>query len=547
MFRKTKRTETTLFESPSNLMRGRALKKYEDPKAWHNQFYELVTSNIDEDVFKPLFKDTGLGRSNASISQLVAIMILKEGNRRSDEQMFEAVDYDLLVRKSLGLVNLSDQAPSLDTYYMLRRRIVKYEEDKGVNLLEHCFKDVTKAQAVRFHVKGESIRMDSKLIGSNIARYSRYRIILTTLQKWAADGLDGLNPSLRKKVQPYLEEDAEKTEYRSTSDEIQKRITDVGTIIYKILVRIKAGKELLLSRVFYEQYEVSHGVVTLRDKKQIAANSVQNPNDPDADYRKKGDQQVKGYSVNATETNDEDASPSLITDVRVKPATAADKDFFQDGVAGSQEVTGNLPEHINADGAYQCTDNRDFAKDNLIDFVTAGLQGKPSRYNLELDGDELKVVDMSTGKEIQATRAGDKWRIESGGKSKYRYFTREQVEKAQLRKKLGSVPIQELNRRNNVEAAMFQISFHTRNNKTRYRGLSKHVMWACSRCMWINFMRLVIFQANAGNMTILGLFCRMRKRIVTHLMPYVGNRIATFIRKISHRPVSIRPKFAFAI
>ena len=59
-----------------------------------------------------------MGRGNASISQLVAIMIMKEGNRRSDEQMFEAVDFDLLVRKALGLINISDQAPSLDTYYL---------------------------------------------------------------------------------------------------------------------------------------------------------------------------------------------------------------------------------------------------------------------------------------------------------------------------------------------------------------------------------------------------------------------------------------------
>jgi hypothetical protein len=185
MFKKTKQPESTLFESPSNLMRGRALKKYGDPKAWHNQFYELVTCNINEDAFKPLFKEGNMGRGNASISQLVAIMIMKEGNRRSDEQMFEAVDFDLLVRKALGLINISDQAPSLDTYYLLRRRISEYEDETGINLIEHCFKDVTRAQAVKFNIKGNSVRMDSKLIGSNIARYSRYRIVLTTLQKWA--------------------------------------------------------------------------------------------------------------------------------------------------------------------------------------------------------------------------------------------------------------------------------------------------------------------------------------------------------------------------
>jgi len=117
MFRKTKRTGATLFESPSNLMHGRTLRKYDGPMAWHNQFFESVTCNIDEDAFKPLFKDNGLGRGNASISRLVSIMIMKEGNRRSDEQMFETVDFDLLARKALGLENLPDQAPSIDTYY----------------------------------------------------------------------------------------------------------------------------------------------------------------------------------------------------------------------------------------------------------------------------------------------------------------------------------------------------------------------------------------------------------------------------------------------
>ena len=517
MFKKTKSPELTLFESPSNLMRGRALKKYDDPEAWHNQFYELVTSNIDEDKFKPLFKSGNMGRGNASISQLVAIMIMKEGNRRSDEQMFEAVDFDLLVRKALGLVNLSDQAPSLDTYYLLRRRMVAYEEETGINLMGCCFKDVTKAQAMKFHVEGKSVRMDSKLIGSNIARYPRYRIILTTLQKWAKVGLDSLNPSLRKKVEPYCKEDAQKTEYRSTSEEIQQRIKALGAVIYKVLKRIKASDGLLLKRVFDEQYEVSHGKVSLRDKKLVSADSVQNPNDPDAAYRTKGDQKVKGYSVNATETNDEEGGLSLITDVEVRPATAADKDFLQQGVEGSMEVTGNLPEHINADGAYQSDGNREFAADNLIDFVTSGLQGKPSRYDLTLADDNLTVVDKTTREVVPVTKAGDKWRIASKGKAKYRYFTQEQVEKAMLRKKLEAIPKTELDRRNNVEAAMFQISYHTRNGKTRYRGLAKHVMWACSRCMWMNFIRLMIFQTTTCQRTLLGLFGPIWRCLQGHL------------------------------
>ena len=506
MFKKTKSPELTLFESPSNLMRGRAQKKYDDPRAWQNQFYELVYNNIDEDAFTPLFKANGMGRPNASIRRLVAIMIMKEGNRRSDEQMFEAVDFDLLVRKALGLVNISDQAPSLDTYYLLRRRIVEYEDRTGINLMERCFKDVTKIQSVTFNVEGKSIRMDSKLIGSNIAKYSRYRIILTTLQQWAKENFDSLNHSLRTKLKSYLDEDAQKTEYRSTSEDMQQRLEALGILIYEILTFIRAKENLLLYRVFHEQYDFADGKVILRDKKQVSAQSVQNPNDPDAHYRSKGDQHVKGYSVNATETNDDD-SPHIITDVQVKPASAADNDFLQDGFIASEEITGNYAENINADGAYQSDDNRDFAADNLIDFVTSGLQGKQPRYDLSLNDGNLTVVDKQTGETIPVERVKDKWRISTGGKVKYRYFSQEQVEKALLRKKLESIPKKELDRRNNVEAAMFQISFHTRNNKTRYRGLFKHIMWAYSRCLWMNFIRLMIFQTTTCQRTLFG-FCK---------------------------------------
>lgn len=38
---------------------------------------------------------------------------------------------------------------------------------------------------------------------------------------------------------------------------------------------------------------------------------------------------MKGYSVNVTETNDEDGDLSIITDVQVKPASAADKDYLR--------------------------------------------------------------------------------------------------------------------------------------------------------------------------------------------------------------------------
>ena len=144
MFRKTDTTpQLDLFRTPSNLMRKREAKKYDDPTAWHNQFFHLVTSKIEESAFSSLYKEGNMGAPNASIRTLVAMSILKEGFGCSDEDLFEKCQFDLLPRKALGLLSLDDPTPSLDTYYLLRRRICEYEDKTGENLMGQCFQQIT--------------------------------------------------------------------------------------------------------------------------------------------------------------------------------------------------------------------------------------------------------------------------------------------------------------------------------------------------------------------------------------------------------------------
>ena len=69
-------------------------------------------------------------------------------------------------------------------------------------------------------------------------------------------------------------------------------------------------------RLFDEQYVVMDGKAVLRDKKEVKADSLQNPNDPDATYRAKNDQKVQGYVTNITETVEE-GKPNIITSVQV--------------------------------------------------------------------------------------------------------------------------------------------------------------------------------------------------------------------------------------
>lgn len=504
MFKKTSTTpQLDMFSDPSIQLGKRASKKYQDPKAWHNQFFSMVTSKIDEDIFKPLFKEGNMGAPNASVRIIVAMSILKEGFGCSDEELFEKCEFDLLTRRALGLMNLDDKLPSLDTYYLFRRRICAYYDVYGVDLMRDNFEHVAGEQVKELKISGKCVRMDSKLIGSNIARYSRYELIHRTLTKFLSHNanMELLSSNIQSKAKEYIKEDPEKTVYRSDKDALSNRLYDLGAFIHSILSLYDDtfADYDIIKRVFDDQYEIAdEGKIMLRDKKKISANSLQSPFDKDASFRNKHGQNVSGYVTNITETVEEN-KPSIITSVQTETATKADCHMLQEGVSNSEKVTGEKVETVYADGAYQSLENRDFAqRHDGMQLKTGKMQGG-GRWELFLhDGDKLTVREKTTGKTFEAVKAVTKqgkfnrWRIPWNNKTGWRYFEEKDIEAFKLRQQIESLPPEEQHKRNNVEAAMFQYSFHTRNGKTRYRGLLKHRMHAYARCTWMNLRRIVI-------------------------------------------------------
>ena len=133
------------------------------------------------------------------------------------------------------------------------------------------------------------------------------------------------------------------------------------------------------------------------------------------------------------------------TDVKVKGATAADNDFFEEAVKETEKVTGDDVENAYVDGAYQSETNREFTKDK-INIISGGLQGKPSRFDLNLKDDQtLEVTDKTTGEIKTAIPVKpDEWKIvleNADGKKPYRYFKKEHVEKAEVRRQVESIPV----------------------------------------------------------------------------------------------------------
>ena len=514
-FKKSKqKSQPDLFATASFSLPERERRYMEDELSWHNEFYRNVLLNIDEEILRPLFVDGNMGAPTKDLRVLIAMRILKEGRGCSDEQLYENIRFNLVWRQAVGLFNISAPCPSIDSYYKLFRRIAEYEQNhpEHINLYKKIYQDLTARQIRQYKIAGRTIRMDSKLIGSNIAWFSRYEIIHETfrMQVTEEEARRISDQLYRQKALDFLAEDASKTVYRSDDETLGQRLLDLGIVISHILAMRGEGEVSLLNRVFHEQYDVDdEGSISVRDKKLISASSVQNPHDPDAAYRSKGGKKVKGNSTNITETCDEEGKPSLITDVQVKPATAADNGFMKDAVNETRKVTDAKVDKVIVDGAYQSKENRELASDaeNGFELVANGLQGKPSRFDLDLKEDgSLEVTDKQTAEVVIATKVKDgQWKIaveNSKGKKSYRYFDTEAIERSQNRQWTETIPWEERKKRNNVEATIFQYCFLTRNNKTRYRGLFKQTLQALARCAWINMRRLLLFDVKTANLAL---------------------------------------------
>lgn len=501
MYKKTpKEQQLGLFSAPADFLTGKAKSFYEDKDSWHNSFRRQVTMRIDEDIFSKLFS-ASMGAPNSSIRVLIAMMILKESSGWSDNQLFEGCRYNKLIRGALGFVNEDDVVPTESTYYLLRKRVVEYEKETGQNLMEEAFADITKGQATDFEVSGKSIRMDSKLMGSNIAWYSRYEIVHESLRlfykeliKTSSSSNSILNKDITEELTSVLKEEGSKVVYRSCREEIKTKIHKLGILIDKILGLVpmpEVQQYQTLCRVFHDQFRLDENKLLItRPREEITSSSVQNPHDTDCHYRDKDGNKIKGYSINVTESCDKEGL-NLISHVDVQPVSVPDNSFLKQSVEQSKEILNDKIENIHADGAYHSGENQQYCQEEGVNFYLNAMPGSGGQYDLSMDEDgELIVTDTITQEIIPVTKLENKWRI-NPSKGKYRYFTQKQIDSCSLRKEIESIPREILNVRNNVEATLFQLGYHYPNDKSRYRGIMKHRIWANLRCLWVNFARIL--------------------------------------------------------
>lgn len=149
---------------------------------------------------------------------------------------------------------------------------------------------------------------------------------------------------------------------------------------------------------------------------------------------------------------------------------------------------------------------------------------------MEFNEDALQVTDNHTNTKIPVTiTKNNRYRIKT--ETSYRYFTEKEIESCRLRKQVEELPKEIRNKRNNVEASIFQLAHRLRKDKTRYRGKFKNKIWAILRSLWVNFVRIT------NNLKKAGANSQVDVKNTLHLFFFVNLMliISTLTRLESHR------------
>lgn len=533
MFKKSHSKPPNLFNGIMNVAGEKKYKKLYGQNQVHNIFYREVTSRIDESVFSVLYCLDN-GRPNASIRQLVAMMVLKEGEGWTDEQLFSACNFDLRVMLSLGMVNVSDEAPCSSTFYQFKASLEQHKVQTGEDMLERCFEQITLDQMDYHGVSGQRIRLDSKLVQSNISKSSRLGLLLEGLRKHVSSKLDFWQHKVSFSVQEIellqqlQEEKPHRILYYLTGDE-QKDLLKKTGYLYRKLAEV-SHTESIITQLYEQHFQVKKTVIEEQkdqgigsgkdseqgdersdelpevepiENKELKATNIQSIHDTQAAYRQKNGQKIHGYHVEVTETCSKDNDINLITEVSTQKANESECDFLRRSIEKTNRLLAkkNNPEQVKEaimDGGYDSIENRDWvlSLSETIELIMTKFKGKPQKYEMSWQGenkDELSVKIKATGQECKVCKEKKNTKvvvIEPDGKR--RYFSEEQIRNYINRQRAFKTD-NKLHQglRANVESTIHQMFCKLeRRYKTRYRGQTRSHYYVLSRAIWVNFTRI---------------------------------------------------------
>jgi len=364
--------------------------------SWARPFGDRIFPLIDESKFGALYCNDN-GRPNTPVNIVVGALLIKELTRLTDEELLESIILDPRFQYALHLTSYEAVPFSDRTVSRFRERLCLHEMETGEDLLKEEIERLAGDFAKMLKINGKLKRMDSAMVSSSCKNMGRLELIYTCtsnlVKALVKSGEAGILPAHLMKY----DEDSNKNSvcYRLEKDEVKTRLEEVTA--HALELYELAGYTLncyeeyqLLERMLMDQTENGE----LKPNKKISPESLQNPSDEDATFRRKAGKAYQGYTVNVVEDCGENGN--IITSYDFDVNTHSDVAFGAETI----EKLGQQDEKvvIITDGAFASEDNFEAAEANNIELVATALTGeKPPKIILDFEIEENTINACPAG------------------------------------------------------------------------------------------------------------------------------------------------------
>ena len=386
MFRRNDRHLQPLLISNVADLPAKRRQRLED--SWAGTFYREFFCRLKEETFAVLYVDTP-SRPNIAVNVLVGLEALKSGFGWSDEELYDHFLFDMQVRYALGYHTLQEGDFELRTLYNFRQRLSQYHQEHEINLLAQALETITTQQLSALKVHGGLQRMDSTQIASNIMDMSRLQLLVEGVQRLHRL----LDPAEQERLvewfAPYMKGHAGQFVYRIKGPQATaEAIRQVGQALHHLLGEMKALYEQhptyqVVQRLFGEHFDIQEQKVQPKSNENLRAASLQSLDDQEATFRRKEDEEYKGYVANVTETCDPHNPLQLITKVQVAPNNRDDADLLVEALPELKART--EVQTLYTDGTFGSPAADEACVQQKVTQIQTGLRGKapdPHHFNL---------------------------------------------------------------------------------------------------------------------------------------------------------------------
>ena len=312
--------------------------------SWSGVFRKYLLEKLPVNKVAKHF-DEVMGRPSKELYTAIGALILQQLHDLSDPEVSMTLAFNEQWHYALDITDESDASKYLSERTLRNYRRILIE----ANLDKVLFAGLTDTLITSFGIDTSKQRLDSTIIRSNMRKYGRILICVTTIRKFLKK-LRRIHKTVYDSmltaefIERYLAKNTENLFSQVKPSETSRTLQDLGNDLVYLIELFRAygmvcalPEYRLLERVLHEQFRVkgsgSDTTVTVRPPKDVPSDSLQNPSDPDAAYdAHKG----SGYQAQIMETyhdtERDKQQTNLITHVEVEPANIHDSHAVQPAI-----------------------------------------------------------------------------------------------------------------------------------------------------------------------------------------------------------------------